>query len=328
MKNVIVTGGAGMIGSNLCSKLLDLEYNVTVIDDLWRGKLENLKYTCGQNYSKIKFFNYDLSVKSDWIDLFNSCDIVFHLADVVAGIGFVFANESFIFNKNLLINANVSEAVKANSIKRYIYVGTACSFPKDLQNNVDGKPLEEIQQFPADPESAYGWSKLMGELDCAFLNSSGFCDTVTLVLHNVYGSPCDYKSEKSQVIPSLINKALDSHLNDFKLDVWGNGEQGRAFVHVDDVVDALISSIDFGHNCGPIQIGPSICTRIKEIINIIRSFFNYEIFINYQTDKPVGDVGRCANFTKAKNELNWEPKVSLNHGLFQLLEWVKKDSSR
>ena len=203
-----------------------------------------------------------------------------------------------------------------------------CSFPKDLQNSVDGNPLEESQQLPADPESAYGWSKLMGELDCLFLQKSEFCDTVTLVLHNVYGSPCDYKSEKSQVIPSLINKALKAPQNDFTLDVWGNGEQGRAFVHVNDVIDALISAIHVGHNCGPIQIGPNVCTKINEILKLVMSMCNFDITINYQTDKPVGDVGRCANYAKAKKILNWRPEMSLEEGLGELFQWIEKDSLR
>ena len=122
MKNALVTGAAGMIGSNLCAKLLELGYNVTAVDNFWRGSIRNLKYRCGNFFDELNFYNYDLSVAGKWSDLFNDQDIVFHLADVVAGIGFVFSNESFIFNQNLLINANVSNAVKKHNIKRYIYV--------------------------------------------------------------------------------------------------------------------------------------------------------------------------------------------------------------
>ena len=97
----------------------------------------------------------------------------------------------------------------------------------------------------------------------------------------------------------MINKALKAPQNDFTLDVWGNGEQGRAFVHVNDVIDALISAIHVGHNCGPIQISPNVCTKINEILKLVMSMCNFDITINYQTDKPEM-VGRCANYAKSK----------------------------
>jgi nucleoside-diphosphate-sugar epimerase len=315
IKKIIVTGGAGMIGSNLVSKLIKENYEVTIIDNFWRGSIENLKYTCKEDFDKVNIVNADLSIPGDWEKYFLNVDCVYHLADIVAGIGYVFSNEGEIFRKNLLINANVAQVVsKAINISRYIYVGTACSFPKHLQTGIDAKPLEEIDQFPASPESAYGWSKLMGELDAGYLSSERDIKTVILSLHNVYGSPCDYKSNRSQVIPSIVYRCLTSKNN--KLEVWGNGNQGRAFIHVKDIVEGLYLALHNGHNIGVIQLGPDVCTSIKEISNNIISQVDAKIEIEFDLSKPTGDLGRCANYAKAKN--------FLKEGLSDVINFIKQ----
>ena len=114
----------------------------------------------------------------------------------------------------MLINSNVSKAIFENKPKRYIYVGTACSFPRKLQLSTNSTPLLEDDQFPASPESGYGWSKLMGEIEAGYLSKEGITNTVVLSLHNVYGRYCDLSPSTSQVIPSLCDKAISSLSNE------------------------------------------------------------------------------------------------------------------
>ncbi|MCF8340934.1 MAG: NAD-dependent epimerase/dehydratase family protein [Chitinophagaceae bacterium] len=319
---ILITGGAGMIGSNLASKLLLEGHELVIIDNLWRGSIDNLKHTCGENFRKIKLIIADLSTHGDWFKYFNDIDCVYHLADIVAGIGYVFSNEGYLFRKNLQINTNVAQVVSSfKNIKRYIYVGTACSFPKELQNGIDAAPLKEIDQFPASPESAYGWSKLMGELDAKYLHEESGINTVILSLHNVYGTPCDYNSNRSQVIPSLIYRAISSKSG--KLDVWGNGKQGRAFIHVNDIVNGLFLALTRGENQGVIQLGPNVCTTIEEVANTIVEISDKKLTVEFDTTKPTGDLGRCANYEKAKNLMNWEPSVCLKDGLKEIYNYIK-----
>ena len=322
---ILITGGAGMIGSNLSLKLLQLGHEVTIIDNLFWGKLEYLSKAFSLYKDRIHFYNFDLSQKGEWEVLFNNIDVVYDLADVVAGIGYVFKNQSDIFSQNLLINSNVRDAVSKFKVNRYIYPGTACSFPCELQKGTNATPLQETDQIPANPESAYGWSKLMGELGAKFLSVDHDIDSVILILHNVYGSPCDYKSEKSQVIPALIHKCLESKHSNKQFIVWGDGNQGRAFVHISDTVDSLLQSLTKGENCGPIQIGPSECTSINSIANIIRSYIDPSIEIIYDTSKPTGDLGRCANYSKARKILDWEPRVGINEGVCDLIDWIRQN---
>lgn len=318
---IVVTGGAGMIGANLCGRLLSEGHEVIAIDNLWRGSIDNLRMTCGDNFDRLTFLNADLSTISDWCEQLRDADCVYHLADIVAGIGYVFMNESSIFRKNLLINASVATACELMRVKRYVYVGTACSFPLHLQTGVDAAPLKESDQYPAHPESAYGWSKLMGELDAGYMAKYANIETVTLVFHNVYGTPCDYKSNRAQALPAIAYRSLLAQKTG-TLDVWGDGTQGRAFVHVDDIVDALVTALTKGAGAGPIQIGPDVCTPIGEAARIIAGIVDPKIEIRFDATKPVGDRGRCADYSKATSVLGWEPRVPLEQGLKSMVEWI------
>jgi len=322
-EHVIVTGGAGMIGSNLVKRLVSLGFRVSVLDNLWRGKREYLFDEDGNEIIDMKndFHEVDLSIPGSWGSLIKNADYVFHLADIVAGINYVFDNQGSIFRQNMLINSNVLAAVRTCNLKGFIYVGTACSFPAAMQTGIDAKPLKEEDAYPALPESAYGWSKLMGEYESLLMGKETGIPVCVLRLHNVYGTPCDYKEERGQVIPSLMRKAI--RYPDESFNVWGSGAQGRAFVHVDDVVDALIFSMEKGLGEGVIQIGPSLCTSIKKIAETIVKISNKNIKIYYDTSRPEGDRGRCADYSKAKNLLGWEPRVQLYEGMLQTYRWVE-----
>jgi GDP-D-mannose 3',5'-epimerase len=142
-----------------------------------------------------------------------------------------------------------------------------------------------------------------------------------LSLHNVYGAPCDFSPEKSQVIPALIRRAIRHPAEGFT--VWGSGQQGRAFVHVSDVVDALVRASDKGLGQGLIQIGPDHCTSIGDLARTVVEISGKDIRITFDTSKPEGDHSRCADFTKAQAILGWSPRVSMSDGLSTLYRWIE-----
>lgn len=314
-----------MIGSNLTKRLVREGHEVFIIDNLWRGKLEYLNDDDGKPVIDLDthFFNIDLAEAKGLDDIVSKVDYVIHLADIVAGINYVFNNQGELFRINNLINTNVFNSVRKagkDVIKGLIYVGTACSYPLTRQNSLDVVPLREEELFPALPESAYGWSKLMGQLEIGYLEKETGIPCCTLQFHNVYGSPCDF-GERSQVIPALIRKAIN--YPDEPFNVWGSGLQGRAFIHVNDIVDALCLALEKGWGHGWIQIGPSECTSIKEIAEAIIRISGKDITPFYDTSKPEGDKARSADWTKAKEILGWEPKVRLEDGLREQYNWVK-----
>lgn len=325
MDKILVTGGCGMIGSNLVKRLVKEGKDVYVMDNLWRGKLEYLNDESGNPVIDLNthFYNVDIATGYEIDSVVFHMDYIIHLADIVAGIDYVFGNQGDLFRQNNLINTNLFHSVRKagkERIKGLIYVGTACSYPLTRQNSLDVIPLREEELFPAMPESAYGWSKLMGQLEIGYLEKETGIPCCTLQFHNVYGSPCDF-GERSQVIPALIRKAIN--YPDEPFNVWGSGEQGRAFIHVNDIVDALCLALEKGWGHGWIQIGPSECTSIKTIAEAIIKISGKDINPFYDTSKPEGDKARSADYSKAKEILGWEPKVKLEEGLREQYEWVK-----
>ena len=145
---ILVTGGAGMIGSNLVKKLVDLGFEVFVADNLWRGKKE---YLFSENSKMVipdeNFYYLDLKDYENCLKVTKNIDIVIHLADVVAGINYVFSNESSLYRSNILINTHTLNASIANKVKKFIYAGTACSYPKSRQSKINPPPFKEEDVF-------------------------------------------------------------------------------------------------------------------------------------------------------------------------------------
>jgi GDP-D-mannose 3', 5'-epimerase len=325
-KRVLVTGGAGFIGSWLVEALSRLGAEVYVVDNLWRGSLDNLKMEDGIPWISMsdRFILGDLR---EYHTALSAClnakpDIVFHLADIVAGIDFVFANEPFLYRANVLINTNVYSAIQEVGVKNLVYLGTACSYPRKIQEKPGGPPLIEDQVYPADPESAYGWSKLLGEYEAELLGRHSGINVGILRLHNVYGPRSILSQKRSQVIPSLIRKAIRFPEEDFI--VWGSGRQARDFVYVGDVIDALLRLPLKGMGKGPIQIGTAVETTVAELASLIVRISGKPITINFDSSKPEGDGGRSGSYARANELLGWSVFTPLPHGLEQTYRWAEE----
>lgn len=272
------------------------------------------------------FFELDLRDPAACRTAVEGIDEVYHLADVVAGIKYVFANQTQVFHDNALIDTNILKAASQANVERFLYVGTACSYPRKMQFGVEAPPLVEEDILPAEPESAYGWSKLIGELQSKLYGRQTQMQTGILRLHNVYGTPTDYLPERSQVIPSLILKAIRYPSEPFI--VWGSGSQGRSFIHVDDVVDGLVIMMAKALGEGTVQIGTDYCISIRELAEIIVKVSGKEINIQYDITKPEGDKGRCADCSKAEKVLGWKPRVCLEDGLRHTYQWIAEQVER
>jgi nucleoside-diphosphate-sugar epimerase len=316
MQNVLITGGGGFIGTNLVLRLTKQDnINIIVIDNLWRG---TKKYI--ENCPNVTFIEKDLTDYSVCLEHIKNVDIVYHLAEIVSGVDFAFNNQSFIYRQNIIINSNVISACVENNIKKYIYVGTACSYPKENQHKQGLNYFKEEDIHPLTPETSYGMSKYLGEYEAELIAKEHNIDIGILRLHNVYGPYCSYDDKTSQVIPSLIKKSLATEKY---LEVWGSGNQYRDFIYVDDVVDALLLASEKGMNMGVIQIGTGSPTTIKKISEILVTL-NQEkdIELKYNLNKPEGDFGRLAIIEKAKQILNWEPKTTIEQGLEKTFKFM------
>jgi nucleoside-diphosphate-sugar epimerase len=322
-KKVLVTGGAGQIGANFVDRLVRAGAHVTVADNLWRGKISNLVRDGAPLIDlEADFYKLDLIDYANCRRVVEGRQIVYHLADVVAGINYVFGNQFSLFNTNVTLNSNMLKAAVAAGVEQYIYVGTACSYPARMQNRLHAPPLKEDDVYPAEPESSYGWCKLMGEYECELARQEKLIDVGILRLHNVYGPCCDMSPERSQVIPSLIRKAVKHPAEPFV--VWGSGNQRRAFTFVEDVVDALMAVVDAGMNQGAIQIGPDHSESVRSIAEKIVDISGKDIQIEFDTSRPEGDKDRVADWSKAKRILGWAPGTDIDTGLAKTYTWCAR----
>ena len=318
MKTILVTGGCGFIGTNLVLNLCkDINNKIIVIDNLWRGTDKYIK-----NIQNVKIIKGDLTDYNLCLNYIKNVDIVYHLAEIVSGVDFAFNNQSFIFRQNILINSNVLNACITNKISNYIYVGTACSYPKKNQHIKGLNYFKEEDIHPLTPETSYGMSKYLGEYEANLASKENDINIGILRLHNVYGPYCSYDEKTSQVIPALICKSLKSEKT---LEIWGSGQQYRDFIYVDDVVNALILMSEKGMNKGVIQVGTGKPITIKTIGELLVNFNDKNLSIAYNKNKPEGDFGRLAVINKAKEILNWEPKISFETGLKNTYNFLKNE---
>jgi GDP-D-mannose 3', 5'-epimerase len=327
-QSVIVTGGAGFLGSALVKRLVTEGAKVRVLDNLWRGRKENLLWPDGTVAINLDrdFQLLDLADSEGCERHLREADLVFHLADVVAGVQFAFKEQSFIFRQNVLINSNVLAASRANGIPNYVYVGTACSFPKHLQMADGIAALREEQTYPAEPESSYGWSKLMGEYEATLARDTGRLNVGLLRLHNVYGPGASFEPSRSQVIPALIRKAVLFPAEPFV--VWGSGRQYRDFIYVDDVVSGLLLVAERGMNQGVIQLGSEKPISVRELAELIVAVSGKPITPRFDEAQPEGDRGRVAVCDRARAILGWRPETELRQGLEKTYKWIDAEIAR
>ena len=298
-ESILVTGGAGFVGSYLVPALLKCNPSceISILDNLQRGFREYVP-----DDPRVKLVQVDLKNIDAADEYFAKANVVFHLASVVGGIENVFKNEARVFHDTSLINLNVLSLCKKyeSRIRRVIYLSTACCYPKSrqaLNYKEDGSVainyVKEEDVYPADPESGYGIAKLLGEQLCEKLLDMDAYHIVRL--HNLYGPrmACD---GSSQVTSSLIRKVLKIKTNDKDkiLIVWGSGEQYRDFVFIEDAVRGIMEVYrqnPFYVNI--IQLGSGQATKINSLALMI-----CEIHCKKQDVKNILIVSSCTKIDK------------------------------
>ena len=234
------------------------------------------------------------------------CDVCYHLAAVVGDVRWMNTHPSEIF-KSLLINYQVIDACRKMDVDKLLYVSSACTYPVGLQANADLPPLkeEDMLKCGATPDGDYGWTKLLGEIQCKAYNQMYGTKIAVVRPFNPYGPRESFDPQDSHVIPALIRRALN-HENPFI--VWGDGEQRRAFTYVTDLVEGIILASQKISNAEPLNLGEYVDTSVKELAELILNLTGYDAKIVYDVSKPRGVSVRKSDMSKASELLSWSPK--------------------
>jgi nucleoside-diphosphate-sugar epimerase len=310
-----VTGGAGFIGSRLVKKLLNLGCEVYVADNFSRGSKENLE----PFLDKIHLYPVDLTKLENCLRVTKDVDYVFHLAAAVGGIHYIKKENVGGSTPSLLMNTNMLEAARINDIKKFLFTSSACVY---REKNSSLNKFKEEDAYPANPLTTYGWVKLMGEIQCrSYYLDYGIKSSVVRIF-NAYGEKENLDSKWSHVIPSLIRKAILYPKEEFR--IFGDGSQERAFLYIKDCIDGLLLSMEKITDADPINMGSEEIVSINELATKIIKLSGKNIDVKYDQYGPQGTYRYCADITKMKKVLGWEPQISLDEGLRRTYEWAKR----
>jgi len=303
-----------MIGSALVERLSKLGANVLVIDNLSRGKLENIQVN-GQLLPNVTFVNADLSKEGVARKYIKDQEIVCALAAIVGGILELKSKPAYIGYINGLIDQYTLKAVQENEIPHIMFASSACVYGVDKP-----APYRE-EDAGGQYDSIYGRTKHYSEfLTRAYAEQHGIKATI-LRFFNVF-SERDHFSLQSHVISALAYKALHK-MNPFI--VWGSGEQTRSFVYTDDVIDGILLAVEKIHYGDPVNLGTSERVKIKDLAFKILEMTGYQPKeILFDKNMPEGAHDRCASDEKAKKLLGWKPKFTFEEGLRRTIEHYKK----
>jgi GDP-D-mannose 3',5'-epimerase len=313
MARILVTGGGGFIGSHLARYLHKQGHFVRIAD---------VKFC---NYIKEKY--YDEKLKSDlriWENCLNATkkvDKVYNLAANMGGIGFITEVAADVMRDNVLINTHMLEAARQNGVQRFLFTSSACVYPTYKQTDPDVKGLREVDAYPADPDNFYGWEKLYTEKMCEAYQRDYKMDIRVLRYHNIYGPEGTYKGGREKSPAALCRKVAEAS-NPGEITIWGDGKQTRSYCYVDDAVEGTIKLMESNFN-KPINIGSDRLVTINRLADIIIGTSGKHITKRYDLTAAQGVRGRNADLTLVKKALSWEPKVSLEEGLYKTYKWIE-----
>jgi nucleoside-diphosphate-sugar epimerase len=245
----------------------------------------------------------------------------------MGGMGFIENNKAECM-LSVLINTNLLRACLVNKIKKYFFSSSACVYNADKQisNFIEG--LKEIDAYPAMPEDGYGWEKLFSERMCRHFYEDYGLETRVARYHNVYGPMGTFDGGREKAPAALCRKIIIAkNAGDKKVDVWGDGEQTRSFMFIDDCIKGTKKI--FESTCREVlNIGSEEQVSINQMINIIEEISGYKVDKNYQLDKPKGVRGRSSNNDLVRKKINWDFETSLKSGLEKTYKWIDKEISK
>jgi len=311
-KHVLVTGAGGFIGHHLAKYLKEKGYRVRGAD------LKEPEY---EPTAADEFLTVDLRKRESCDQVCEGIDEVYHLAADMGGIGYITASHAAIARNNTLINVNMLDAALDAGVQLFLFSSSACVYPQYKQDDADVTPLEEGDAWPADPEPGYGLEKLYMEKLCEYYREDHGLETRVVRFHNVYGPLGAYEGGKEKAPAALCRKVALAE-DGGEIEVWGDGEQTRSFLYIDDCVEGVhrLMRSDFP---GPLNLGTDRLVTINELVDIIADAAGKTIHKRYDLSKPQGVRGRNSDNGRLREVLGWEPGAKLEAGLGETYRWIE-----
>lgn len=313
MQRVLVTGAGGFIGHHLVTHLKGRGYWVRGVD---------FKYPEFTEVNADEFEILDLRRRDDALLAVRGVDQVYALAADMGGMGFISENHATILHNNALINLHTIEAARLHGVERYLYSSSACVYPMHLQTDADVVPLREDDAYPANPQDAYGWEKLISERLCEYYTQEHGLETRVVRFHNIYGPYGTYDGGREKAPAALSRKVAQAEPGE-AVEIWGDGEQTRSFCYVDDCVEGLYRIMQSDY-AAPINLGTDHMVTINELARIVIDISGKDDLTLVHIEGPQGVRGRNSNNTKLREVLGWEPGIDLEEGLVPTYRWIEK----
>jgi nucleoside-diphosphate-sugar epimerase len=308
---ILVTGAGGFIGHHLVKRLKADGHWVRGVD------IKEPEY---ESSSADDFLVRDLRLWENCLEATRDIDQVFNLAADMGGIGYITASLAEISKNNILINAHMLDAAKQNGVKKYLFSSSACVYAGYKQKSADIVPLKEEDAYPADPEPGYGWEKLFAEELCRYYYHDYKFETRIVRFHNVYGPLGTYDGGKEKS-PAAISRKVAQAKDGGTIEIWGDGDQTRSYMYVDDCVEGLIRLMasDFRE---PLNLGTDEMVSINHLVDMICKIANKKLTKQHDLTKPQGVRGRNSDNTLLRKVLGWEPNMPLEKGLAITYNWI------
>jgi UDP-glucose 4-epimerase len=312
-EKVLVTGGAGFLGSHVVDALLERGARPVVVDDLSRGEKNNVN-------DDADFINGNL-VDPEVADIATQqTDWVFHLAAVVGDVAYMSSNPYHIY-ENLMIDYNIFSKSVDNSINKLLYTSSACVYPTNLQDEeYEVLSEKDAYQEGADPDGDYGWTKVVGEQMARSIDNQTDLTTSIVRPFNPYGPRESFDPEDSHVIPAFIRRAAEK---EDPFIVWGSGEQVRTFTYVTDVAEGMVESMSYLDGGQAVNLTNTESITIAELAETVLEVADYSPKIKYDQTKPEGVKVRRPAKSEALESMPWNAEVNLKQGIEKTYDWYK-----
>jgi nucleoside-diphosphate-sugar epimerase len=311
---ILVAGGGGFIGGHLVADLRSQGKRVRAVDAKPLSEWH-------QVVADVENVVCDLSDLGNCRGVTDSATEVYQLAADMGGMGFIENNKALCM-LSVLPSTHMLMAARDADVERLFYSSSACVYAASGQTRVDVTALKESDAYPAEPEDGYGWEKLFSERMCRHFREDFGLETRVARYHNVYGPHGTYDGGREKAPAAVCRKVAIAKLSGVhEIEIWGDGEQTRSFMYVDDCVTGS-QRLLHSDVVDPINIGSSELVSINQLVSIVEEIAGVTLERRYRLDAPQGVRGRNSDNEMIRAQLGWEPSITLRSGLERTYSWV------